>query len=386
MPTTEIKNTLYRLALPFFAPRLERNPSLIVSGDKIYSGKDYVRLLQRHHVMGTATLLKDSRHRVILLCSSRNPKHLVKEHSLFRVASITKMATSLAVMMSVEQQRLSLDQPVLDFFRPAPDVKSLQGVTLKHLLSHTSGLKDPVDLESALINEIPFPDIIQKAQQSDPGQVFNYSNLGFGLIGCVLESVYQKPISIILKHLIFQPLKMNATLDASELNRDEIVPITRVLTRRPGKDLYKTALGERPLIVPDPMRHYGHTAGAMYLDLPSLEKLIDCLMRDGKPLLKTNLGKEMIEKHAEYGKLSPTLSYGLGILRIHDNTLSESLILGHQGFAYGCADGAFWEQTSGRMVLFLNGGASEARIGRLGLCNYELLKWALRKEMPQWSR
>ena len=109
-------------------------------------------------------------------------------------------------------------------------------------------------------------------------------------------------------------------------------------------------------------------------------------IEDAYNLEKTNLGKEMIEKHAEYGKLSPTLSYGLGILRIHDNTLSESLILGHQGFAYGCADGAFWEQTSGRMVLFLNGGASEARIGRLGLCNYELLKWALRKEMPQWSR
>ena len=38
------------------------------------------------------------------------------------------------------------------------------------------------------------------------------------------------------------------------------------------------------------------------------------------------------------------------------------------------------------MVLFLNGGASEARRGRLGLCNYDVLKWALRKEMPEWSR
>ena len=94
----------------------------------------------------------------------------------------------------------------------------------------------------------------------------------------------------------------------------------------------------------------------------------------------------MLREHAAYGKISPTLTYGYGILRIQDPSISDSVLLGHQGFAYGCADGAFWEEGSGRMVIFLNGGASEARKGRLGSCNYDILKWALRKEMPAWYR
>jgi len=135
---------------------------------------------------------------------------------------------------------------------------------------------------------------------------------------------------------------------------------------------------------PDPSLHYGYTAGAMYVDLPSLEKMVHCLMRNGEPLIRSDLGLMMKQRHAVYGPLSPTLSYGLGLLLIEDPGISSSRILGHQGFAYGCADGAFWEEDTGRVVLFLNGGASEARRGRLGLCNEQILRWALRKEMPQW--
>ena len=92
----------------------------------------------------------------------------------------------------------------------------------------------------------------------------------------------------------------------------------------------------------------------------------------------------MCHEHASYGNLSPTLSYGLGVLRINDPGISDSMILGHQGFAYGCADGAFWEKSSGRIMIMLNGGCSEARAGRLGLLNRDLLRWAFRKELPLW--
>jgi hypothetical protein len=123
----------------------------------------------------------------------------------------------------------------------------------------------------------------------------------------------------------------------------------------------------------------------MYLDLASLEKLVQCLMKDGAPLLKTGLGKQMTQEHAVYGPISPTLSYGLGLLRISDPSVSPGLVLGHQGFAYGCADGAFWEEETGRQAVFLNGGCSEARTGRLGVANRDVLRWALRKELPAWK-
>ena len=384
MPTSALKNRLYLLALPFLAPRLT-DPELRQQGEPLRTPSEYLHLLKKHHVMGSAAFLRDGDHSVTLLCSSRNPEHTVRTDSLFRVASITKMAAALAALIAVEQGKLDPESPVSCYFQNSKEIPELDGVTLLQLLSHTSGLRDPEGLEEALLKGIPFPEILPGNRIDAPGKTFRYSNLGFGLIGCLLEAVYRQPVSDIFRELVFQPLSMRATLDASNLNPEEIVPICRVLPWRPGRDLKITALGALPLDRPDPLRHYGHTAGSMYLDLSSLEKLISCLMQGGKPILKTELGKRMTEKHAVYGAISPTLTYGLGILRIQDPSLSNSVLLGHQGFAYGCADGAFWEESTGRMILFLNGGASEARTGRLGLCNYEILRWALRREMPTWQ-
>lgn len=385
MPTTPFKNILYRMALLLRAPKLEKQPDLRVSGNRLYTRSAYIRLLRRHHVLGSAALIKDQERRVLLFCDSHHPTHIVNEHKMFRVASITKMAAALAALRAVEESRLRLDAPVLTYFPEVSSLPALQDVTLRQLLSHTAGLLDPPDLEPALIQGKPFPEIMGQARIAAPGQEFHYSNLGFGLVGSLLEAVYQAPVSLILKQLVFDPLEMRATLEASSLSREEIVPITRVLPYHPEKDLLVTPLGERPLDSSAPLLHYGYTAGAMYLDLPSLEKLMDCLARYGKPLLKSELGRTMTRPHASYGSASPTLTYGLGLLRIQDPSISHATILGHQGFAYGCADGAFWEEGTGRMILFLNGGASEARRGRLGLCNEDILKWALRKEMPQWS-
>ena len=181
---------------------------------------------------------------------------------------------------------------------------------------------------------------------SAPGERFAYCNFGFGLAGCVLEQATGLPVSQVLAREVLLPLGMRGSLDASTLNPEAIVPITRVLSRHRGPDVRVTPLGRIPLTGPDPERHFGHTAGALY---------------------------------------SPTLSYGLGLLIIRDPRLSAHRILGHQGFAYGCADGAFQEEGTGRQVIFLNGGCSEARCGRLGVGNRDILRYALGEEMAAWK-
>ena len=92
----------------------------------------------------------------------------------------------------------------------------------------------------------------------------------------------------------------------------------------------------------------------------------------------------MTAAHASYGDIAPTLSYGLGLLLINDPALSPRRILGHQGFAYGCVNGAFYEEGTGRRVVLLNGGASEARLGRLGRINRDILRWAFREDNDAW--
>ena len=239
-------------------------------------------------------------------------------------------------------------------------------------------------MEEALENERPFTDFFPSARQFPPGHSFHYSNLGFGIIGCVLESVLDNPVGEIFRICLFEPLLMNATLEGSLLPENSIMPVSRVLPWKKGNDMILTTLGSRPLLTTDPLRHYGHTAGSMYTDIFSLEKLLLVLKDNHCHFLKKSSISAMKASLASYGPLSPTLSYGFGLLRINDPRLSESCIYGHQGFAYGCADGAFWEEKTGRIFIILNGGCSEARIGRLGVANRDFLQWAFRKELSSW--
>ena len=162
------------------------------------------------------------------------------------------------------------------------------------------------------------------------------------------------------------------------------MPISRVLPYRKGNAVTITKLGRIPLEKPDPLRHFGHTAGAMYTDAPSLARLLTLIgnggVIDGKRLVSAEMMAEMTRVQSS----TPTRTYGLGLVLLNRPGISEHRLLGHQGFAYGCVDGAFIEEGTGRMVIFLNGGASEAREGKLGLVNKDVLTWAFRKEFPTW--
>ena len=102
MPGTNLSNILYRLALPFNPVRPERRPELIVQGNPLHDSESYLRILRRHHVLGSSTLLKDNDHQTVIHCSSQSPEHQVTDSSMFRVASITKMAAALAVFAAAE--------------------------------------------------------------------------------------------------------------------------------------------------------------------------------------------------------------------------------------------------------------------------------------------
>lgn len=384
MPTTRIKNAAYRCMLPFCAPSCGPSPVSSVDGRSLVFRKHFERLLHRHHVLGSAVLLRSGPESSLVCTASASPAHNASPDTYFRVASITKMTTAVLASRLFDLQVLDPDRPVSDYFSSSGMGSALEGITLRHLLSHTSGLIDPPGLESSLEKGVPFPDILPNARREAPGTSFCYSNLGFGLIGSVMEAVTGSPVGAVFSDFLFRPLGMNATLEGCRLPAGQIMPVTRILPYHRGSDLVLTPLGTVPLDTADPLRHYGHTAGSMYTDIASLQVLLDVLVNHGSGFLSEERASDMCAQHASYGALSPALSYGYGLLRISDPSISGSLILGHQGFAYGCADGAFWEADTGRSVIMLNGGASEARTGRLGLLNRDLLRWAFRKELPAW--
>ena len=387
MPSTPLKNQLYRLALPLCAPSPRGQMQHLETGRKLSDIAGYERLMVRHHVLGASLLLQDGTHTAQVHTSVANPRHTATSDTLFRVASITKMATALVTLMCIDDGLFSLDTPIRQLLPDTDNADILDGMTIRQLLCHTSGLRDTPAVDHALRNGNSY-DILLNGHDivgSRPGEQMEYCNFGFGLLGCILEHVTGMCISELFRVRLFAPLGMRATLDASTLDESLIMPISRVLPYKKGNDVTITRLGRIPLNQPDPLHHFGHTAGAMYTDAPSLARLLDLVgnggVIDGQRLVSIGMMTEMTHVQAS----TPTRTYGLGLVLLNRPGISEHRLLGHQGFAYGCVDGAFIEEGTSRRVVFLNGGASEAREGKLGLVNRDVLTWAFRKEFPAWK-
>ena len=375
MPQTRLRNLVYRAALPFLAPSVRGRTASVPSGAPLARPETLTAALTRHHVLGSVTLLRSGEREALLCASTEVPPHTAKPETLFRAASLTKMATAAVVLRLCAEGKLSLEDRTRDIL---PEADRLGEATLRQLLSHTGGLTDSPAVDRALREGRPYGETL--AQLPDPAPLrgsFHYCNFGFGLLGSVIETVTGEALEPAFRRLLFGPLGMRATLSGATLDETAVMPISRVLPYRPGQDVRIPPLGRLPLTEPAPALHYGYTAGSLYADARSVARLLDAIRTDSALA-------PMRTAHASYGALSPTLCYGLGLLLLEDPRLAPGTVYGHQGFAYGCVDGAFFTE-DGRTLVHLNGGASEARSGRLGLLNRDLVRWAWTEEFPAWT-
>ena len=116
----------------------------------------------------------------------------------FRIASVTKPFTALAVLMLEERGRLRLDDPVSRYLPEYPHAARL---TIRHLLTHTGGLPDFVSVEQS--GEMPL--------ESEPGTRLGYTNTGYALLGRIVERVAGEPYAAFLAREVFGPLGMRST-------------------------------------------------------------------------------------------------------------------------------------------------------------------------------
>jgi CubicO group peptidase (beta-lactamase class C family) len=134
----------------------------------------------------------------------------------FRLASVTKQFTAMAVMILAERKKLSLNERLTDFFPEFPEYG--KAITVRHLLSHTSGL---IDYEDVMPKGTEIPvldrDVLRLLMQQEktyfpPGSKYKYSNSGFALLAQIVEARSGNTFAHFLKKNIFEPLKMSNTL------------------------------------------------------------------------------------------------------------------------------------------------------------------------------
>jgi len=139
--------------------------------------------------------------------------------SIFHVASVSKQFTAAAVLLLAHDGKLSLDDDVRTHLPELPDYG--RPITLRHLLTHTSGLRDQWDLlemargrfEENRITEADVLEIVgrQKALNFVPGTEYLYSNTGYTLAGTMVRRVSGKSLRQFAHERIFQPLGMTQT-------------------------------------------------------------------------------------------------------------------------------------------------------------------------------
>jgi CubicO group peptidase (beta-lactamase class C family) len=134
----------------------------------------------------------------------------------FRLASVSKQFTAMAILMLADRGRLKLDERLTDFFPEFPACG--RDITVSHLLTHTSGLLDYEELIPPGTT-IPVLDqdvlrllLAQNRTHFPPGSQYRYSNSGYALLALIVEVRSGQRFARFLKEHLFEPLKMTHTL------------------------------------------------------------------------------------------------------------------------------------------------------------------------------
>ncbi len=152
----------------------------------------------------------------------------VRPEMVFGLGSVTKLFTAVAAMILVEEGALRLDDKVVDYL---PKLVKTEGVTIAHLLSHTSGMTGPIAEirgygAENLYREITPEDLV--ATYADfplrfqPGERFRYSNEGVATLALIVERAAKQSWETFLQERIFKPAGMQSTYYGGHLR---IIPM-----------------------------------------------------------------------------------------------------------------------------------------------------------------
>ena len=183
----------------------------------------------------------------------------------YSIGSISKQFTAAAVLLLAEQGKLSLDDPVSRF---VPDLTRAREVTIRQLLSHTSGYQDywPQDYVPPFMLQAVTADKIldqwaRKPLDFDPGTAWQYSNTNFVIAGLIVEKASGMPLLQFLSQHIFVPLGMKSVMNIDQAR----------LTETDATGYLRYALGP-PRVAPKEGKGWLFAAGELAMPAEDLAK------------------------------------------------------------------------------------------------------------------
>ena len=377
MPAGNLKNTLYHLALPFLGLR---SPISSVQGGTEKENARLCRLLKAQHAVGACIQrFEKGRPTECFVAGNARMEPSVTAETIFRTASIAKMVTALLVFRLQTLGKLNVCEELSAFLG-----ESVQNphypeapITLGMLLNHTSSIVDSPAYFASFQQPVPLMNLLRNPASysaSLPGLQFRYSNFAAGLIGCLLEKRFHQSFEQLAQENLFQPLGVQATFDLSTLKGKPVADSWRVLPRERCFDAEKRISAAAPLTEADPERHYLLASGSLFLTAEALAKLALVAWNGPDGFLSPECRSLMQTPTVPWPRQEVCLRHGMGLLKLDDPTIVKRPLWGHQGFAYGAANGVFFDE-EGSGFACLNSGVSEQRQGHLAVINRDLIRF-----------
>src|ERR1041385_679322 len=272
---------------------------------------EYIRTeMQAQQIPGLAlAVVKDGKMVIARGYGFANVEHQVpvKPETIFQSGSTGKQFTATAVMMLVEEGKLSLDDKITKYFPDCPT--AWRDITVRHLLTHTSGMTDypsDFDLRRDYTEDELYQRIKTISLAFQPGEKWSYSNLAYVMLGILIHKISGKFYGDFLQERIFKPLDMSTARIISEA---DIVP-----NRAAGYRLVNGELKNQDWVSPS----LNTTAdGALYLTVYDMAKW-DAALYTEKLLKRSSLEQMWTPVKLNDGKTFPYgFGWGLGNVRGH---------------------------------------------------------------------
>lgn len=228
------------------------------------------------------------------------------DSTVYRIASISKLITSSAIMQLVEKGKVKLDDDVRKYLDYFP--KKKYTFTIRQLLNHTSGIRDylPGEFDSKVYFHSTREVINLLAKDSldfEPGTAYQYTTLGYNLLAAVIEQVTGMSYLDYVTNNIFKPLKMNRTF--ADIQKDIIYYRAKGYVRDNTRELKNAPLADLSIKYP----------GGGFLSTPTdLLKFANALL-EGKIFSRVLLDTMSAPTILKNGRSN---SYGMGVDRKTD--------------------------------------------------------------------
>lgn len=248
--------------------------------------------------------------------------------TVYRVGSVSKLFTDIAVMQLAERGEIEIDAPVADYLPEfAPSNPWDATITLRQLMSHRSGLiREPPAGHYFDDTGTTLAETVASLNGTDlvyePGSRTKYSNAGIAVVGHVLETTQGEPFAEYLERAVLEPMGMSSSAFAP---RPEVVDdLARAYMWGMDRDLFDAPtfeLGMAP-------------AGSMYSTVLDLARFMGAMFERGNGENGRILSPETLESmwRPQFAEPSATEGYGLGF-RVQESFGQRRL--GHGGAIYG---------------------------------------------------